>query len=267
MNEKGIFEKLKEEIAQREESYQQELKKIKKEDDLLGYIKGMLDITEDNVSNFPYYDEEHLTKEEKEASDEFNIMLKYTLKEDKIIASFKSELKNLYFLEKIGYQQAEQYQDIKRKLEDYRIKIKEAYDELIKNETLKTASAKKETILKKLDKIQEKLNNPKEELENIDEFYEGLQYANLSEKDKTDILVSILKNNIKFEQEKIDKLNHLDKKVERIIGKIKQENIERIRDAVKNLETKFNIKITYPKTYLGKHILNTDRFLFSDIEE
>ena len=227
----------------------------------------MLDITEDNVSNFPYYDEEHLTKEEKEASDEFNIMLKYTLKEDKIIASFKSELKNLYFLEKIGYQQAEQYQDIKRKLEDYRIKIKEAYDELIKNETLKTASAKKETILKKLDKIQEKLNNPKEELENIDEFYEGLQYANLSEKDKTDILVSILKNNIKFEQEKIDKLNHLDKKVERIIGKIKQENIERIRDAVKNLETKFNIKITYPKAYLGKHILNTDRFLFSDKEE
>ena len=90
------------------------LQKIKKEYNLLNYIKGMLDITKDNVGNFPYYNEEDSSEE---AQDNFNLMLKYTLKEDNIIASFKAEIKNLYYLEKIGYQEVEQYQEIKKKLE------------------------------------------------------------------------------------------------------------------------------------------------------
>ena len=92
MAEQTIVEKLKLDIEERERSYQKELAKIKKEDDLLNYIKGMLDITQGSVSNFPYYDGNN--KEEAEAEDDFNMMLKYTLKEDKIIASFKSEIKN-----------------------------------------------------------------------------------------------------------------------------------------------------------------------------
>ena len=95
MAEQTIVEKLKLDIEERERSYQKELAKIKKEDDLLNYIKGMLDITQGSVSNFPYYDGSN--KEEAEAEDDFNMMLKYTLKEDKIIASFKSEIKNLYY--------------------------------------------------------------------------------------------------------------------------------------------------------------------------
>ena len=93
----------------------------------------MLDITEKNVNNFPYYDGSDLSQEE--AEDDFNVMLKYTLKEDKIISSFKAEIKNLYYLEKIGYQHAEQYEETKKKLEEYRLKIQKAYDELIMNET------------------------------------------------------------------------------------------------------------------------------------
>ena len=124
MEEQEIVKKLKLDIEERERSYQKELAKIKKEDDLLNYIKGMLDITQNSVSNFPYYDGEN--KDNEAAEEDFNMMLKYTLKEDKIIASFKSEIKNLYYLEKIGYQHAEQYAETIKKLEEYRLKIQDA---------------------------------------------------------------------------------------------------------------------------------------------
>ena len=186
MREKEIIGKLKQDIKEKERSYKQELEKIKKEDNLLNYIRGMLEITKDNVSNFPYYDGTDDTQDDSE--EDFNVMLKYTLKEDKIIASFKAEIKNLYYLEKIGYQHAEQYEDTKRKLKEYRQKIKDAYEELIANETLKKAIAKKETILTKLDTLKETLEEETKETEKIDDFYESLQYANLSESEKTKVL-------------------------------------------------------------------------------
>ena len=172
MREKEIIGKLKQDIKEKERSYKQELEKIKKEDNLLNYIRGMLEITKDNVSNFPYYDGTDDTQDDSE--EDFNVMLKYTLKEDKIIASFKAEIKNLYYLEKIGYQHAEQYEDTKRKLMEYRQKIKDAYEELIANETLKKAIAKKETILTKLDTLKETLEEEAKETEKIDDFYESL---------------------------------------------------------------------------------------------
>ena len=135
MNERQIIHKLILDIEEKERSYQKELQKIKAEKELLAYIKGMLDITENNVVNFPYYNPNE--EETKEAEEDFNVMLKYTLKDDNIISSFKSEIKNLYFLEKIGYRHAEQYQETINHLEEYRNKIKNAYQELVSNETLK----------------------------------------------------------------------------------------------------------------------------------
>ena len=88
MIEGQIIHKLKLDIEEKERSYQKELQKIKAENELLAYIKGMLDITEGNVSNFPYYDSNDL--DTKEAEEDFNVMLKYTLKEDCIIDSFSS---------------------------------------------------------------------------------------------------------------------------------------------------------------------------------
>ncbi len=264
MAEQTIVEKLKLDIEERERSYQKELEKIKKEEGLLNYIKGMLDITQGSVSNFPYYDGSN--KEEAEAEDDFNMMLKYTLKEDKIIASFKSEIKNLYYLEKIGYQHAEQYKETIEKLKDYRLKIQEAYNELIANETLKKATEKKEEILKKLDTVKEHLEEHEDEIENIDSFYEGLQYAHLSESEKTSILLSIFEKNLKKERQKLAEISYLEHPIERKIGKIKKENIEKIRRAAKKLENYFSIKITYPKQEQQKTTrVEKNRFLFTEI--
>ena len=53
MSDSSIMKKLKLDIEERERSYQKELEKIKEEKNLLNYIKGMLDITEESVTNFP----------------------------------------------------------------------------------------------------------------------------------------------------------------------------------------------------------------------
>lgn len=264
MEEQEIVEKLKLDIEERKRSYQKELAKIKKEDNLLNYIKGMLEITKDDVSNFPYYDEE---SPEDTSEEDFNTMLKYTLKEDKIIASFKSEIKNLYYLEKIGYQHAQQYQETIKHLEEYRQKIQDAWQDLITNETLKKATIKKEEILKKLDTVKDHLLETDEEIENIDSFYEGLQYAHLSESEKTSILLSVFLKNIKKEEKKLEEFNH--KKIlptERKVGKIKKENIDRLIIAVKNLEDALKIKVIFPKDVTKKMTrVEKNRFLFVEI--
>lgn len=246
MREKEIIGKLKQDIKEKERSYKQELEKIKKEDNLLNYIRGMLEITKDNVSNFPYYDGTDDTQDDSE--EDFNVMLKYTLKEDKIIASFKAEIKNLYYLEKIGYQHAEQYEDIKRKLMEYRQKIKDAYEELIANETLKKAIAKKETILTKLDTLKETLEEEAKETEKIDDFYESLQYANLSESEKTKVLISIFEKNTALEQEYLKELEQAEKEIKKSYP-VSSKDLEEIKRKIKEgkLETIGKIKITYPK--------------------
>lgn len=246
MREKEIIGKLKQDIKEKERSYKQELEKIKKEDNLLNYIRGMLEITKDNVSNFPYYDGTDDTQDDSE--EDFNVMLKYTLKEDKIIASFKAEIKNLYYLEKIGYQHAEQYEDTKRKLMEYRQKIKDAYEELIANETLKKAIAKKETILTKLDTLKETLEEESKETEKIDDFYESLQYANLSESEKTKVLISIFEKNTALEQEYLKELEQAEKEIKKSYP-VSSKDLEKIKRKIKEgkLETIGKIKITYPK--------------------
>lgn len=246
MREKEIIGKLKQDIKEKERSYKQELEKIKKEDNLLNYIRGMLEITKDNVSNFPYYDGTDDTQDDSE--EDFNVMLKYTLKEDKIIASFKAEIKNLYYLEKIGYQHAEQYEDTKRKLMEYRQKIKDAYEELIANETLKKAIAKKETILTKLDTLKETLEEEAKETEKIDDFYESLQYANLSESEKTKVLISIFEKNTALEQEYLKELEQAEKEIKKSYP-VSSKELEKIKRKIKEgkLETIGKIKITYPK--------------------
>lgn len=246
MREKEIIGKLKQDIKEKERSYKQELEKIKKEDNLLNYIRGMLEITKDNVSNFPYYDGTDDTQDDSE--EDFNVMLKYTLKEDKIIASFKAEIKNLYYLEKIGYQHAEQYEDTKRKLKEYRQKIKDAYEELIANETLKKAIAKKETILTKLDTLKETLEEEAKETEKIDDFYESLQYANLSESEKTKVLISIFEKNTALEQEYLKELEQAEKEIKKSYP-VSSKELEKIKRKIKEgkLETIGKIKITYPK--------------------
>lgn len=264
MEEQEIVKKLKLDIEERERSYQKELAKIKKEDDLLNYIKGMLDITQNSVSNFPYYDGEN--KDNEAAEEDFNMMLKYTLKEDKIIASFKSEIKNLYYLEKIGYQHAEQYAETIKKLEEYRLKIQDAYNDLITNETLKKATIKKEEILKKLDTVKDHLTETQEEIENIDSFYEGLQYAHLSDSEKTAILLSIFERNIQNEKKKLEKSNkqkYLPR--ERKIGTIKEENVDKLKEASKTLENYFQIKLTYPQDSKKISRVEKNRFLFAEI--
>ena len=246
MREKEIIGKLKQDIKEKERSYKQELEKIKKEDNLLNYIRGMLEITKDNVSNFPYYDGTDDTQDDSE--EDFNVMVKYTLKEDKIIASFKAEIKNLYYLEKIGYQHAEQYEDTKRKLMEYRQKIKDAYEELIANETLKKAIAKKETILTKLDTLKETLEEEAKETEKIDDFYESLQYANLSESEKTKVLISIFEKNTALEQEYLKELEQAEKEIKKSYP-VSSKDLEKIKRKIKEgkLETIGKIKITYPK--------------------
>lgn len=246
MREKEIIGKLKQDIKEKERSYKQELEKIKKEDNLLNYIRGMLEITKDNVSNFPYYDGTDDTQDDSE--EDFDVMLKYTLKEDKIIASFKAEIKNLYYLEKIGYQHAEQYEDTKRKLMEYRQKIKDAYEELIANETLKKAIAKKETILTKLDTLKETLEEEAKETEKIDDFYESLQYANLSESEKTKVLISIFEKNTALEQEYLKELEQAEKEIKKSYP-VSSKDLEKIKRKIKEgkLETIGKIKITYPK--------------------
>ena len=263
MEDAGMIEKLKIDMEEKKSSYEKELEKIKKEDMLLDYIKGMLAITENNVCNFPYYDASSKNQDELEAEEDFNAMLKYTLKEDKIIASFKSEIKNMYFLEKIGYKHAEQYEETKKKLEEYRLKISQAYEELIKNDSIKKIAKTKEQIIKRLDYLIEELQENKE-VENIDKFYECLQYTNLQENEKTAVLLSVFQKNIILQQKKLTvKSNtHLKRQVERKIGKIKSENIDKLRKILKTLEGRFQIKVTFPEedNVLGKW--NNERFLF-----
>lgn len=263
MEDAGMIEKLKIDMEEKKSSYEKELAKIKKEDMLLDYIKGMLAITENNVCNFPYYDASSKNQDELEAEEDFNAMLKYTLKEDKIIASFKSEIKNMYFLEKIGYKHAEQYEETKKKLEEYRLKISQAYEELIKNDSIKKIAKTKEQIIKRLDYLIEELQENKE-VENIDKFYECLQYTNLQENEKTAVLLSVFQKNIILQQKKLTvKSNtHLKRQVERKIGKIKSENIDKLRKILKTLEGRFQIKVTFPEedNVLGKW--NNERFLF-----
>lgn len=201
-----IIEKIKLDIDERKISYQKELQKIKEEKNLLGYIKGILEITKNNVSNFPYYDSDDL--ETADAALDFDVMLKYTLKEDSIIASFKSEIKNLYYLEKIGYKHAEQYLETKAKLEEYHKKIEAAYQELIANDTLKKVIIKHEEVISKLDYLKDKLEADEElRIDEVASFYKCLQCANLSEKEKTSILVSMFEKNIDKEQSYLNNLH------------------------------------------------------------
>ena len=260
-----IIEKLKKDIEEQERSYQEEQEKLKKEEILLNYIRGMLDITDNSVSNFPYYDGKN--KDEHAAEEEFDKMLKYTLKEEKMITAFKLEIKNLYYLEKIGYQHAEQYKETIKKLEEYRKKIEQSYNDLIANENLKEILAKKEEILEKLDTVKNYLTEEQEELENMDSFYEGLQYAHLSEVEKTSILLSIFEKSIKKELNKSEsKTDSKYQAKENKIGKIKEEDIEKFRTALKKLENHFQIKITYPTTEGEKPSrVEKNRFIFAEI--
>ena len=252
MIEGQIIHKLKLDIEEKERSYQKELQKIKAENELLAYIKGMLDITEGNVSNFPYYDSNDL--DTIEAEEDFNVMLKYTLKEDCIIDSFKAEIKNLYFLEKIGYRHAEQYQETKEHLEEYRRKIEHSYQELISNETLKKATAKKEEILKKLSDLKTSLINENMlEVQDIDSFYEELKYANLSENEKTAILLSVFEKNLSLQKSRLDELENIEQIQNRVILKIAlvipEQELENMKELLRLHKLPFGklpIKITYP---------------------
>lgn len=252
MIEGQIIHKLKQDIEEKERSYQKELQKIKEEKELLAYIKGMLDITAGNVSNFPYYDSNDL--ETKDAEEDFNVMLKYTLKEDRIIASFKAEIKNLYFLEKIGYRHAEQYQEAKQHLEEYRKKIENSYHELISNETLKKATLHKEEILKKLSDLKTSLlHEDTLEIKNIDKFYEELKYANLSESEKTAVLLSVLEKNLVFQQKHLEELENIEQIQNRVIVKIALvipvEELDHMKEILKShklCDLSLPVKITYP---------------------
>lgn len=252
MIEGQIIHKLKQDIEEKERSYQKELQKIKEEKELLAYIKGMLDITAANVSNFPYYDPNDL--ETKDAEEDFNVMLKYTLKEDRIIASFKAEIKNLYFLEKIGYRHAEQYQEAKQHLEEYRKKIENSYHELISNETLKKATLHKEEILKKLSDLKTSLlHEDTLEIKNIDKFYEELKYANLSESEKTAVLLSVLEKNLVFQQKHLEELENIEQIQNRVIVKIALvipvEELDHMKEILKShklCDLSLPVKITYP---------------------
>lgn len=252
MIEGQIIHKLKQDIEEKERSYQKELQKIKEEKELLAYIKGMLDITAANVSNFPYYDPNDL--ETKDAEEDFNVMLKYTLKEDRIIASFKAEIKNLYFLEKIGYRHAEQYQEAKQHLEEYRKKIENSYHELISNETLKKATLHKEEILKKLSDLKTSLlHEDTLEIKNIDKFYEELKYANLSESEKTAVLLSVLEKNLVFQQKHLEELENIEQNQNRVIVKIALvipvEELDHMKEILKShklCDLSLPVKITYP---------------------
>lgn len=206
MEDKKILTKLKQDIKEKKESYQKEISKIKEENNLLGYIKGVLDITKQDVSNFPYYNKLVVTEDE-HSYDNFKTMLKYTLKEDKIIASFEQEIKNLYYLHQIGYENIEQYQEIKEKLNKYRDKIEEVYNDLVKNNTLQKMVEDLTQKIEKLDSLEEKLVYQKELVtDDIVEFYQELKLSNLTEKELTSILLLVFKNNLKYQlkQERIE---------------------------------------------------------------
>jgi gas vesicle protein len=206
MEDEKILTKLKQDIKEKKESYQKEISKIKEENNLLGYIKGVLDITKQDVSNFPYYNKLVVTEDE-HSYDNFKTMLKYTLKEDKIIASFEQEIKNLYYLHQIGYENIEQYQEIKEKLNKYRDKIEEVYKDLVKNNTLQKMVEDLTQKIEKLDSLEEKLVYQKELVtDDIVEFYQELKLSNLTEKELTSILLLVFKNNLKYQlkQERIE---------------------------------------------------------------
>ena len=206
MEDEKILTKLKQDIREKKESYQKEISKIKEENNLLGYIKGVLDITKQDVSNFPYYNKLVVTEDE-HSYDNFKTMLKYTLKEDKIIASFEQEIKNLYYLHQIGYENIEQYQEIKEKLNKYRDKIEEVYKDLVKNNTLQKMVEDLTKKIEKLDSLEEKLVYQKELVtDDIVEFYQELKLSNLTEKELTSILLLVFKNNLKYQlkQERIE---------------------------------------------------------------
>lgn len=206
MDDEKILTKLKQDIKEKKESYQKEISKIKEENNLLGYIKGVLDITKQDVSNFPYYNKLVVTEDE-HSYDNFKTMLKYTLKEDKIIASFEQEIKNLYYLHQIGYENIEQYQEIKEKLNKYRDKIEEVYKDLVKNNTLQKMVEDLTKKIEKLDSLEEKLVYQKELVtDDIVEFYQELKLSNLTEKELTSILLLVFKNNLKYQlkQERIE---------------------------------------------------------------
>lgn len=206
MEDEKILTKLKQDIKEKKESYQKEISKIKEENNLLGYIKGVLDITKQDVSNFPYYNKLVVTEDE-HSYDNFKTMLKYTLKEDKIIASFEQEIKNLYYLHQIGYENIEQYQEIKEKLNKYRDKIEEVYKDLVKNNTLQKMVEDLTQKIEKLDSLEEKLVYQKELVtDDIIEFYQELKLSNLTEKELTSILLLVFKNNLKYQlkQERIE---------------------------------------------------------------
>ncbi len=206
MEDEKILTKLKQDIKEKKESYQKEISKIKEENNLLGYIKGVLDITKQDVSNFPYYNKLVVTEDE-HSYDNFKTMLKYTLKEDKIIASFEQEIKNLYYLHQIGYENIEQYQEIKEKLNKYRDKIEEVYKDLVKNNTLQKMVEDLTKKIEKLDSLEEKLVYQKELVtDDIVEFYQELKLSNLTEKELTSILLLVFKNNLKYQlkQERIE---------------------------------------------------------------
>ena len=206
MEDEKILTKLKQDIKEKKESYQKEISKIKEENNLLGYIKGVLDITKQDVSNFPYYNKLVVTEDE-HSYDNFKTMLKYTLKEDKIIASFEQEIKNLYYLHQIGYENIEQYQEIKEKLNKYRDKIEEVYKDLVKNNTLQKMVEDLTKKIEKLDSLEEKLVYQKElATDDIVEFYQELKLSNLTEKELTSILLLVFKNNLKYQlkQERIE---------------------------------------------------------------
>ena len=206
MEDEKILTELKQDIKEKKESYQKEISKIKEENNLLGYIKGVLDITKQDVSNFPYYNKLVVTEDE-HSYDNFKTMLKYTLKEDKIIASFEQEIKNLYYLHQIGYENIEQYQEIKEKLNKYRDKIEEVYKDLVKNNTLQKMVEDLTKKIEKLDSLEEKLVYQKELVtDDIVEFYQELKLSNLTEKELTSILLLVFKNNLKYQlkQERIE---------------------------------------------------------------
>ena len=206
MEDEKILTKLKQDIKEKKESYQKEISKIKEENNLLGYIKGVLDITKQDVSNFPYYNKLVVTEDE-HSYDNFKTMLKYTLNEDKIIASFEQEIKNLYYLHQIGYENIEQYQEIKEKLNKYRDKIEEVYKDLVKNNTLQKMVEDLTKKIEKLDSLEEKLVYQKELVtDDIVEFYQELKLSNLTEKELTSILLLVFKNNLKYQlkQERIE---------------------------------------------------------------
>lgn len=192
MAERLLVQKIKDDIEKKSEDLKTELNKIKQQEDILDYIKGIIDITQENVLNFPYYED----NEQDEGKDNFETMLNYTLKDKKSIEDFKSQIKNLYFLDKVGYSNTKQYEVAKNSLEKYRNTIIKEYENLVNSNTIKREIEQKEVIMKKLDRTRNELEKSVLEIEDIDEFYDGLKYADISASDQTSILYMIFENNL-----------------------------------------------------------------------